>query len=287
MSKPKILVTGSNGQLGKELQALSPLYAEFEFVFYSKSDLSINDSILVNDCFSKIMPQYCINCAAYTAVDKAETEIKQAFLINGEATGILAAACKSFNTKFVHISTDYVFNGLATQPYKEDHPVDPVNAYGASKYKGEELTIKENEDAIIIRTSWVYSEYGNNFVKTMIRLMKEKEQLGIVSDQYGSPTYAADLSMAILDILKSGKWKGGIYHYSNDGIISWYQFAEAIKKLTGSDCKILPITTVQFPTPAKRPAYSVFDKEKIKTDYFIKIPMWQDSLQNCLKKIIG
>ena len=286
MSKPKILVTGSNGQVGKELQALSPLHAEFQFFFYSKSDLSINDSILVNDCFDEIRPQYCINCAAYTAVDKAEIETEQAFLINGEAAGILAAACKSFNTKFVHISTDYVFNGRGTQPYKEDHPVDPVNAYGASKYKGEELVLQENDEAIIIRTSWVYSEYGNNFVKTIIRLLKEREQLGIVNDQYGSPTYAADLSMAILEIFKSGKWKGGIYHYSNEGIISWYQFAEAIREFTGSNCKILPITTVQFPTPARRPAYSAFEKEKIKSVYSIKIPLWQDSLQKCLKKIM-
>ncbi len=285
MNKLKILVTGSNGQLGRELQAIANLYPQFEFVFLSKEDLPIHQVDRINRCFSSLKPQYCINCAAYTAVDRAETDTELAFLVNGESPGLLAEACAFFNVKFIHISTDYVFNGEAQLPYNELDTVNPVNAYGASKLMGEELAMQKNDQCIIIRTSWVYSEFGNNFVKTMIRLMKDRAQLGVVNDQFGSPTYAADLAKLIVDIISSDDWKAGIYHYSNEGVISWYEFAEAIKEFTSSACNINPITTTEFPTPAKRPAYSVFDKEKIKLAYHFNIPQWKESLQICIQKL--
>ena len=285
MTKLKILVTGANGQLGRELQFVAESYPELEFIFLSKEDLPIQNSSAVQHYFSFIKPQFCINCAAYTAVDKAETEIEKAFLINGTATGILASACVKFNVKFIHISTDYVFNGNAVVPYEEDDKVDPVNTYGASKLKGEQLAIANNKHTIIIRTSWVYSQFGNNFVKTMIRLMKEKEFLTVVNDQSGSPTYAADLAKVIIDIIKSNEWKAGIFHYSNEGIISWYEFARAIKDNIKSSCIINSITTTDFPTPARRPKFSGLNKRKIKSNYNCNIPEWETSLKICLEKI--
>ncbi len=287
MSKSKIIITGANGQLGKELQGIAKFNPEFEFIFLSKEDLPIHQSDIVQKIFAAHKPQFCINCAAYTAVDRAETEKDHAFLINGKSTGILAEACNIFQVKLIHISTDYVFDGSSVQPYKEDDKVNPVNTYGASKLKGEELAIDKNEQSIIIRTSWVYSEFGNNFVKTMIRLMKEKENLGIVNDQWGSPTYAADLAKAIIDIIKSNIWKPGIYHYSNEGIISWYEFAKSINELISSNCKIYSISTAEFPTAAKRPEYSGFNKEKIRVDFKLIIPDWKTSLQVCLQKLIN
>ena len=286
MNKSKIIVTGANGQLGKELQVVAKVNQAFEFIFLTREDLSINDSNNVQAVFTNFQPQFCINCAAYTAVDRAETETGIAFEVNGESTGVLAAVCKSFGVKFIHISTDYVFNGNADQPYKEDDQVDPVNTYGASKLMGEELAIANNDQSIIIRTSWVYSEFGNNFVKTMMRLMKEREKLGVVNDQFGSPTYAADLANAIVDIIKSGQWKSGIYHYSNEGIITWFDFATAIAELINSECVVCPITTDNFPTPAKRPGFSGFDKSKIKESYSLNIPQWKDSLDTCLQKLM-
>ncbi|MEO5997193.1 MAG: dTDP-4-dehydrorhamnose reductase [Chitinophagaceae bacterium] len=285
MNNPKILVTGCNGQLGKELQAISSFYPDFEFIFLSKEELPIHHREQIHQSFASLKPQYCINCAAYTAVDRAETEKELAFTINGDSAGKLAEACKSFGVKFIHISTDYVFSGHATTPYKEDDPVDPVNIYGASKLRGEELAVSNNDQTIIIRTSWVYSEFGNNFVKTMMRLMKDKDRLGIVNDQLGSPTYAADLARLIIEIIKSGHWQPGIYHYSNEGVITWYEFAEAIREILGSKCIVSPIYTIDFPTVAKRPSYSVFDTTKIKLIYKNNIPFWKDSLRVCLKRL--
>lgn len=287
MNNYKIIVTGANGQLGKELQAIASFNPEFEFIFLSKEDLPINQLDIIQKIFTIYKPEFCINCAAYTAVDRAEIEKDQAFLINAESTGILAEACKVFKVKLIHISTDYVFDGKAVQPYKEDDKVNPVNTYGASKLKGEELAIDKNKQSIVIRTSWVYSEFGNNFVKTMIRLMKEKENLGIVNDQWGSPTYAADLAKAIIAIIKSNHWKPGIYHYSNEGVISWYEFAKSINEFISSNCKIYSISTAEFPTPAKRPGFSGLNKEKIKKSYNLTIPDWKTSLQVCLQKIIS
>lgn len=284
-AKPKILVTGANGQLGKELKQLESKYPQFEFIFLSREDLTIHHFELVRNFFKGYHPQYLINCAAYTAVDRAETEKDLAFQVNGEAVGVLAAVCKEYGTKFLHVSTDYVFDGNASAPYKEDAATNPQSVYGASKLEGEKEALHFNTDTIIIRTSWVYSEYGRNFVKTMIKLMNEKEQLYVVNDQIGSPTYAADLADAIMQIISSGKWFPGVYHYSNEGVISWFDFAVAIRDLTGSTCKVTAIPTTSYPTPAKRPVYSVLDKSKIAGTYGISLKDWKDSLRGCLDRL--
>lgn len=286
MNNPvKILVTGANGQLGKELKQLSSSFPQFEFQFLSREDLPIHHFELVRNFFNAYHPAYLINCAAYTAVDRAESEKELAFQVNGEAVGVLAAVCKEKNCRFIHISTDYVFDGTVTTPYKEDHPTNPQSVYGASKLEGEQQAFQFNPDSIVIRTAWVYSEFGKNFVKTMLKLMSEREELSVVSDQVGSPTYAADLAAAILHIISSGKWQAGIYNYSNEGVISWYDFAVAIKELAGSNCKVNAIPTSAYPTPAKRPAYSVLDKSKIMATFDLPIPGWKKSLVTCLKRI--
>ena len=279
-----ILVTGANGQLGSEMQVITIAYPNYNFLFVTKDKLAIDDEEAVKQYFLDHKIDYCVNCAAYTAVDKAETEVEKALLINGTAVGNLAAICKLNNTQFIHISTDYVFDGTATSPYKEDNVVSPVNSYGATKLKGEELALHNNPASIIIRTSWVYSSFGNNFVKTMLRLMKEREQISVVSDQVGCPTYAADLAGAIMQIIttKNIEEQAGIYNYSNAGVINWHQFAVAIKELSDSKCLVNPIPSSQYPTPAKRPAYSVLDTSKIQKNFNIQIPEWKDSLQKCL-----
>lgn len=284
-AKPKILVTGANGQLGKELKQLELQYPQFEFIFLSREDLPIHHFELVRNFFKGYHPQYLINCAAYTAVDRAETEKDLAFQVNGEAVGVLAAVCKEYGTKFLHVSTDYVFDGTASAPYREDAITNPQSVYGASKLEGEKEALHFNSESIIIRTSWVYSEYGRNFVKTMIKLMKEKDQLYVVNDQIGSPTNAADLADAIMQIISSAKWSPGIYHYSNEGVISWFDFAVAIRDLTGSTCKVTAIPTTSYPTPAKRPVYSVLDKSKIAGTYSICLKAWKDSLRSCLDRL--
>jgi dTDP-4-dehydrorhamnose reductase len=287
---PKIIVTGANGQLGKEIRMLATAYPAYQFVFLSREDLPIHDFETIRNFFEITKPQFCINCAAYTAVDKAEEEKDQAFQINAEAVGVLAAVCKKYAAQFIHISTDYVFDGTAAAPYKENDVANPVNTYGATKLKGEQEALQYNPSSIIIRTSWVYSEFGKNFVKTMMKLMSEREELKVVNDQVGSPTYAADLAEAILQIISASQapgnnWHPGIYHFSNNGIISWYDFAVAIKKISGSKCNILPIPSSNFPTPAKRPSYSVFDKEKIQSAFGISLKDWGDSLSICIEKI--
>lgn len=283
--KNKILVTGGNGQLGSELKRLAASYSQFQFVFSDRDELSINEKEIVAKYFEKYQPAYLINCAAYTAVDKAECEKELANEINGTAVGILASTCKQHGTKFIHISTDYVFNGNATAPLRETDEVDPVNAYGASKLLGEMLAIENDPESIIIRTSWVYSFYGKNFVKTMMRLMSEKDSIGVVDDQIGSPTYAADLAEVIMQIITSNNWQPGIYNYSNEGIISWYDFANEIKRLIGSSCTVNPLSTEQFPTPAKRPKYSVLDKTKIQQTFSIRLKNWKESLKICIDKL--
>ena len=282
MSK-KILVTGANGQLGKEFRVIADQYPGFSFLFLSREDLAIHHFELVRNFFRSYQPDICINCAAYTAVDKAETEKDLAYLVNAESTGVLAAVCAEYGTKFIHISTDYVFNGNGQEPYKEDDPTDPQSVYGASKREGEVLALNSNPETMIFRTSWVYSVYGKNFVKTMIRLMNEKTSISVVNDQWGSPTYAADLAKCIMDILASEKFVPGIYHYSNDGIINWFQFAEAIRELTGSSCSVNPIPSSAYPTPAQRPAYSVMSMDKLKQVFNIEPEPWKKSLQTCLQ----
>jgi dTDP-4-dehydrorhamnose reductase len=283
MDHPTILVTGCNGQLGKELQGLAESYPKYHFVFASREDLKLHHFELVENFFLGTKPQFCINCAAYTAVDKAETEQELAMLVNSKSVGNLAAVCTKFQTKLIHISTDYVCDGESEIPYAEEDSTDPINIYGASKLLGEQLCLKEDPDAIIIRTSWVYSFFGNNFVKTMMRLMNERNELNVVSDQVGSPTYAADLATAILTVISSGKWQPGIYHYSNEGKISWFEFAQEIKKLTGSRTVIKPILAAEYPTPAKRPKFSLLNKEKIRSVFHIQIPEWKISLKKCIE----
>lgn len=287
MTKPAILVTGANGQLGKELRALAETNTSFRFIFTGREDLPIHRVEQVRDFFNKQQPAYCINCAAYTAVDKAETDREMAFLTNAVAVGVLSAVCREYQAGFIHISTDYVFNGQSPEPYREEDATDPVNVYGASKLKGEEICLEKNSDAIIIRTAWVYSVFGNNFVKTMLRLMKERESINVVNDQVGAPTYAADLAAAVLQIIESKAWKGGIYHYSNAGKISWYDFAVAIKEISGCHCVVNPIPSSQFPTPAKRPSFSLLNTDKIKSSFGISIPHWRTSLETCLKQLIN
>jgi dTDP-4-dehydrorhamnose reductase len=284
-AKPKILVTGSNGQLGKALQYLAPSYLRFEFIFLSREDLPIHHFEMVRHYFNIYQPQYCINCAAYTAVDRAEQEKDRAFQVNGEAVGVLAAICKEHHCKLIHISTDYVFDGTSTVPYREDSPTNPQSVYGASKLEGEKQTMQFNPDSIIIRTSWVYSEYGKNFVKTMLKLLQGKDEIKVVNDQVGSPTYAKDLAEVILQIISSQKWIPGIFNFSNEGIISWYDFAVAIKELSGSTSTVSSIPTSQYPTLAKRPAYSVFDKSKIQETFNSELKNWKESLAVCLDSL--
>ena len=284
--KKKIVVTGASGQLGQELQVIAMNYSQFEFIFLTKEDLSVSNSSRVTNFFLKIRPAFCINCAAYTAVDKAEQEREKAFLVNGVAVRIIATACKVLNVKLIHISTDYVFDGNSATPLMEDDAVSPINVYGVSKLKGEEFALGNNDQTIVIRTSWVYSEFGNNFVKTMIRLMREKESINVIDDQIGSPTYAADLAKIILDIIAGEKFIPGIYNFSNNGEISWYEFAIAIKELIGSSCVVNPIPTSQYPTLAKRPHYSLLDKKKIKDVYNIEIVDWKKSLAICIDRLM-
>lgn len=287
MEKPTILVTGAGGQLAMSIRNIALQYPQFEFVFFNRADLPIEDKQRVNAVFEQIQPRFCVNCAAYTAVDKAEAEREPAFLVNAGAVKNLAETCVGWNTSLVHISTDYVFNGASSIPYKETDRVDPLNVYGASKASGEVLAMSHNPGTIILRTSWVYSEYGNNFVKTMIRLMKEKTRLNIVSDQLGSPTYAGDLAHAILKIIGHSKWLPGIYHYCNEGSTSRYEFAGTIKALTAAGCILYPIPSDAYPVAARRPAYSLLDTTKIKASFNLRIPFWKDSLELCISNLLS
>ena len=281
-SQKNILVTGANGQLGQEFQQLEKNFPSLNFLFVSKNELSIADENAVDAFFKNNQIDICINCAAYTAVDKSETDKETAIAVNAIAVGYLAKACKNYNTKFIHISTDYVFDGKGGKPFTENDQTNPVNFYGQTKLSGELNAIKENEETIIIRTAWVYSSFGNNFVKTMIRLMNERESIGVVNDQYGCPTFAADLAQAIMQIIVGNNFIAGIYHYSNKGKISWYDFAKEISQQINSHCVVNEITTSQFPTPASRPSYSVLDTSKIAETFNITIPEWKESLQKCL-----
>lgn len=286
MPDPVILVTGANGQLGRELQVLATSFATHKFIFADRSQLPIEDQAAVNTFFATHRPTWCINCAAYTAVDKAETEQDLAFRINGDAPGYLAAACRRQGARLIHISTDYVFDGNTATPLKETDPTGPINVYGASKLAGEEKAMENNPGAtLIIRTAWVYSEFGNNFVKTMIRLMSQRPSINVVDDQLGSPTYAADLAAAILRIIGSPRFVPGIYHYSNEGRITWFQFALAIRERIESTCIVNPIPGSQYPTPAKRPHYSLLDKTLIRNTYDLTIPSWESGLDTCISHL--
>lgn len=285
-----ILITGGNGQLGQSLKHVSAAYPQFNLLFTDASELDITSADSLAAYFTANQIDACINCAAYTAVDKAESDEENAFLLNFQAVLSLAEICAQHNTQLVHISTDYVFNGKQNVPYTEEDDTDPQSIYGASKLRGEAAAIGYNPDTIVVRTSWLYSEYAVNFVKRMQELMREREELSVVFDQAGTPTYAGDLAAALLEMLQYKAAHpeaalGGVYHYSNEGVTSWYDFAVTIKELTAATTKVLPVTSDKYKTAAARPAYSVLNKEKIKTTFGIHIPYWRDSLVKCLRRM--
>lgn len=279
----KIVITGANGQLGKCLQDVAHQYPSADCIFLGREHCDLQQFGMVSQVLQALKPHWVINAAAYTAVDKAEQETQAAQLINGEAVGHLAKVCSNIQAKLIHISTDYVFDGTATKPYVETDAVHPMGAYGKSKFLGEQLALDVYPDGtVIVRTSWVYSRHGSNFVKTMLRLMKEREAIGVVNDQFGSPTYAIDLANALFTICLHPQFFPGIFHYSNRGIISWYDFAVAIQEISGLHCKVNPISTADFPTLARRPAWSVLNCVKIQAMYGCAIPEWKTSLQQCM-----
>lgn len=275
----KILVTGSKGQLGKSLRDTSLVFHEYDWHFKSSKELNITNKEAISEVFEKEKFDYCINCAAYTAVDKAEVDKNQAFLVNAKALEYLAQNCEKFNCVLIHVSTDFVFDGLKKTAYTELDKTNPINEYGKSKLLGEENVERFCSKYYILRTSWVYSNYGNNFLKTMLRFEKEKKQLSIVNDQIGTPTYAGDIANAIMIIIQSNTANYGIYHYSNEGETNWFDFAKAIFNFTDSKIEILPVSSNQYVTAAERPKNSVLNKDKIKKIFQIKIPDWKDSLE--------
>jgi dTDP-4-dehydrorhamnose reductase len=280
----KILVIGASGQLASELVYLKKNYPKFEFRFTAQLETDISNREAVKTIVEKVQPDFIINCAAYTAVDKAESDIEKAYSINEQGVKNLAEIAKENNAFLIHISTDFVFDGTNTNPYLETDIVNPISVYGASKLKGEQAIQTVNGDYTIIRTSWLYSSFGNNFVKTMLRLGADKESLNVVSDQIGSPTYCRDLAEFILKNI--GNFEANnqqIYHFSNLGVASWYEFATEIMKLGNLPCKVSPIPTSGYPTPAARPAYSVMDKSKLMTDFNYEIPDWKLSLEKCIR----
>jgi dTDP-4-dehydrorhamnose reductase len=281
----KILVTGANGQLGSELQVLSKIYKNYEWVFADRAKITLDDLGLLKTQLNEINPDIIFNCGAYTAVDKAESEKELAFTINHLAVEIIAKYASENKAKLVHVSTDYVFDGTSSVALNEEVITNPINVYGESKLAGEIACLKENPESIVIRTSWVYSKFGNNFVKTMQRLMQEREAINVVNDQIGSPTYAADLAQAMIDIVEFTAWIPGIYNYSNEGEISWYDFALSIKEFGGYNCNVGGIPSASYPTPAKRPEFSLLDKKKIKEIYNLDIPNYKESLKKMFEQI--
>lgn len=286
----KILVTGAYGQLGNEINCLTAKYPDWQFLFTDVDSLDITSANEIESWFQNNKPDFVINCAAYTAVDKAETDVDTAEKVNTLAPKLLANQAKKFGAKVIHVSTDYVFDGESFLPYSEEDKVNPKSVYGDTKLKGEQNCFEENPDTIIIRTSWLYSAFGINFVKTMLRLGKERGQLNVVYDQVGTPTHAADLANSILSIIEISekepeKFVPGIYHFSNEGVASWFDFAKAIFEISGVECAVSPVRSIEFPTPAKRPNFSVLDKSKIKNTFGISIPYWRDSLKICIERL--
>ena len=274
----QVLVTGANGQLGKSIKRISPNFKGLKFVFTDVADLDITNSEEVNTFFESNALDYCINCAAYTSVDKAEEETDKAYLINATAVKNLAEACKKSGAVLIHISTDFVFDGTKRTPYTEEDTPNPLSVYGKSKLKGEEHVQESCDRHFIVRTSWLYSEYGNNFVKTMLRLAETRKQISVVNDQIGSPTYAGDLAELILKIISSESTAYGLYHYSNLGEISWYDFAVEIFRQFKKTVRAVPIPTSAYSTAAKRPAYSVMDLSKAKITFGNTIPLWKQRI---------
>lgn len=285
-----VLVTGANGQLGSELKKLTDrLELPFRFIFTDAHDLDVTDREQVTDFVRDNRIRYIVNCAAYTAVDKAETDVEMAYMVNEKAVENIAVVAKQENVRVVHISTDFVFEGSSEIPYTEHIAPRPLSVYGKSKLKGEEALQAADGEWIILRTSWLYSAFGNNFVKTMIRLMKERDQLTIVDDQRGTPTYAADLAEMIVHILRfseENEWKTGIYHFSNRGETTWFGFAEEIQKQVGLDrCALIPVKSHEYGAPAPRPAYSVMNLTKIRETFHVEIPAWEEALKRCLTEL--
>lgn len=280
----KILVTGSNGQLGNELRAIAGQFPQLQFTFTDVTELDITDIGAIQDFLGSQVFDFCINCAAYTAVDQAESDMDTAFLLNVDAVKNISQVTHDYGVKLIHLSTDFVFDGKKSKPYLEEDIVRPLNIYGKSKWRGEEACLLHNEKSIIIRTSWLHSSYGNNFVKTMQKLGKEKEEINVIYDQVGTPTYAGDLALTLLNIISrfNDNAHFGIFHYSNEGICSWYDFAVAIMELSGLKCKVNPIESAEYPTPAKRAHYSVLNKKKLKETFYISIPHWRESLKKCI-----
>jgi dTDP-4-dehydrorhamnose reductase len=287
----KILVTGANGQLGNEIRRLCRNFPGLEFIFTDVDMLDITNPDAVSVFMEASRPAIVVNCAAYTNVDGAEVNVKNVRKINSLAPQVLAAACAMQDAFLIHISTDYVFDGESTKPYKEEDETNPISVYGNSKLEGEEKIKTVFDNYLIIRTSWMYSEFGHNFVRSIIALAKERESLEIVSDQFGSPTYARDLANCIIDIiiksiLNPKAYLPGIYHYANQGTCSWFDFAQEILNITDiKSCKLIPVSTDQYPAVAKRPKYSVLDTSKVRESFGIGIPNWRDSLRECLSSI--
>ena len=280
-----ILITGANGQLGNEMQMLSEENSEYTYFFTDVAELDICNKQAVMDFVRTNDINVIVNCAAYTAVDKAEENVELCTKLNADAVGYLAEAAEANQSEFIQVSTDYVFDGTAHVPYQETDPTCPNSAYGNTKLAGEQNALTLCSRAMVIRTAWLYSTFGNNFVKTMIRLGKERDSIGVIFDQIGTPTYARDLARVIFTAIRQGVVPG-VYHFSNEGVCSWYDFTKAIHRLAGiTDCKVNPLHTEEYPTPAKRPHYSVLDKTKIKNTYHIEIPYWMDSLQSCIAEL--
>lgn len=283
-----ILITGGNGQLGSELKEASQFLPQFEYFFTDVDTLDICSKEAVEAFVVANKINYIINCAAYTAVDKAETDSELCYKINRDAARNLGEVATAHNAAVLHVSTDYVFNGQSFKPYAEEDAVCPKSVYGESKLAGEQELQRVCADTAIVRTSWLYSSYGNNFVKTMIRLGKERDSLGVIFDQVGTPTYAADLAEALLKMIVFAEEKGfvsGVFHYSNEGVCSWYDFAKKIHRMSAIHCDVKPIETKEYPTPAARPHYSVLNKKKIKETFGIHIPHWEESLSECVAKL--
>lgn len=279
-----ILVTGANGQLGLQLKLIIQGNKGYNFYFTDLPELDIASEHGLEKTLTEFNPQWVVNCAAYTAVDKAETETDLANKINAEAPALLAKLTDRFHSRLIHISTDYVFDGTSSRPYREEDEKNPVGIYAQTKATGEDLVLANNPRSVVIRTSWLYSAFGNNFMKTIIKLAREKGHVKVVSDQVGTPTWAGDLASVILQVIEKD-CPPGLYHYSNEGVCSWYDFAKAIIELQEINASIEPITTKEFPTPAPRPHYSVLDKSLIKSTLGIKIPYWRDSLKESLKQL--
>jgi len=287
-----ILVTGGNGQVGNELQVVAQNQSAYQFFFTDAADLDITNAEAVADFFQKNAIDWCINCAAYTAVDKAESDEEMARKVNVVGPKYLALACARNNAGLIHLSTDYVYHNAQNTPFKEGDETNPQGVYAQTKLDGDLIALKSNPNTLILRTSWVYSTFGHNFVKTMLRLGRDRDSLNVVFDQIGTPTYAKDIAESIFNIIQkvdkkeveNNAWQG-VFHFSNEGVTSWYDFAQAIFNIEKIDCQLGAIESVQYPTPAKRPPFSVLNKSKFKAIFKLNIPHWRDSLEECLEKL--